>query len=86
MPCVAHKRNESSSGVMVSICIDPGAPPVTDEAHKIVFQRKAGKISRESDALALLRHGRFHERRLRQLPVLIGLERFLVGIPLQRAF
>ena len=68
------------------IRIDPGAPPVTDEAHKIVFQRKAGKISRESDALALLRHGRFHERRLRQLPVLIGLERFLVGIPLQRAF
>ena len=66
--------------------IDPGAPPVTDEAHKIVFQRKAGKIFRESDALALLRHGRFHERRLRQLPVLIGLERFLVRVPLQWAF
>ena len=66
--------------------IDPGAPPVTDEAHKVVFQRKAGKISRESDALALLRHRRFYKRRLRQLPVLIGLERFLVRVPLQWAF
>ena len=66
--------------------IDPGAPPVADETHKVVFQRKARKISRESDALAFVRHRRFYKRRLRQLPVLIGLEHFLVGIPLQRAF
>ncbi len=66
--------------------IDPGAPPVADEADEIIFEREIGKVSRESDASALLRHGRFHKRRLRQLPVLIGLERFLEGVPLQRTF